>query len=118
MSQEIIDCSSNYPEKSIPDGTYTFEVGLVSKKDIKGKTGYEWNLEYDGKDIQILMWPNQMGPLLRILGVKETENNQFRFDTMEVEGKSFKATAYKDKKGYQQLKEYVAVDAKDEEIPF
>lgn len=118
MSREILDTSSNYPDKEIADGTYTFEVSMVTKKDIKGKPGYEWQLEYDGKDIQILMWPNQMGPLLRVLGIKESEPNKFMFDTMEVEGKSFKATAYKDKKGYQQLKEYVAVASKDDALPF
>ena len=118
MSREILDTSSNYPEKDIADGIHTFEVGMVTKKDIKGKPGYEWELEFDGKEAQILMWPNQMGPILRVLGIKESEPNKFMFDTMEVEGKSFKATAYKDKKGYQQLKEFVAVDAKDEALPF
>lgn len=116
MTREILDTSSNFPDKEITDGTYTFEVDLVVRKDIKGKAGYEWSLDYDGKTVQLLMWPNQMGPFLRVLGVKETEPNKFAFDTMEVEGLKFKATAYKDKKGYQQLKDFQAV--KDESLPF
>lgn len=117
MSREILDTSSNYPEKEIPDGPHTFEIIIVSKKDFKGKPGYEWQLEYEGKQVQLLMWPNQMGPLLRALGVKETEPNKFAFDTMEVEGKEFKATAYKDKKGYQQLKDYELVK-ESQDVPF
>lgn len=118
MSREILDTSSNYPDKEIPDGTYAFDIVNVSKKDIKGKPGYEWQLEYDGKQVQILMWPNQMGPLLRILEVKENEQNKFMFDTMEVEGKEFTATAYKDKKGYQQLKDYKIHEKDKDEVPF
>lgn len=116
--REIIDTKPNFPDKDIADGTHTFEVSIVTKKDIKGKPGYEWNLEFDGREAQVLMWPNQMGPLLRVLGVKEDTPNKFSFDTMEVEGKKFKAEAYKDKKGYQQLKDYAAVDNKDESLPF
>src|ERR1035438_922530 len=97
--REIIDTTSNYPDKSISDGPHLFTVGVITKKDIKGKPGYEWSLTYDGIEAQILLWPNGMGPLLRVLGIKETEPNKFAFDTMEVEGKTFKATAYKDKKG-------------------
>lgn len=117
MSREILDTSSSYPDKEIADGTYAFTVHIVTKKDIKGKSGYEWGLEYDGKEVQILMWPNQMGSLLRILGVKESEPNKFMFDTMELEGKEFTATAYKDKKGYQQLKDYKIHENKDD-VPF
>lgn len=115
--KEIIDTSSNFPGKDIPDGEHAFAVGIVSKKDIKGKFGYEWNLESDIGDFQILMWPNMMAPLLRVLGVKEDGPNRFIFDSMEVEGKKFKATAYKDKKGYQALKDYAKAEAVDE-IPF
>lgn len=115
MSQEILDTSSNYPDKEIGDGTYLFTIHLVSKKDIKGKSGYEWGLEYDGKPVQILMWPNQMGPLLRVLGVTESSPNKFMLDTMLLEGKQFKATAYKDKKGYQQLKEFASIET---DVPF
>lgn len=117
MSREILDASSNFPDQEILDGTYNFDILIVTKKDIKGKTGYEWKLGYDDKEVQILMWPNQMGPLLRILGVKETEPNKFMLDTMELEGREFSATAYKDKKGYQQLKDYKVSEKKDE-VPF
>ena len=117
MSREILDTSSIYPEKSIADGPHTFTVGIVTKKDIKGKPGYEWGLTYEGAEAQLLMWPNTMGPLLRFLGVKESEPNKFMFDTMEVKGKKFTALAYKDKKGYQQLKDFEAVVEKDD-IPF
>jgi|SRR5579863_9366817 len=118
MSREILDTSSSYPDKEIADGTYTFTIHIVTKKDIKGKLGYEWGLEYDGKSVQILMWPNQMAPLLRVLGVQESTPNKFMFDTMEIEGKTFKATAYKDKKGYQQLKEYSVAEEKEADDPF
>lgn len=114
MSMEELDTKPNFPDKDISDGTYEFTVSLVTKKEIKGKKGYEWVLEYDGKDAAILMWPNQMGPLLRILKVQESAPNKFMFDPVLVEGMKFKATAYKDKKGYQQLKDYAAID----EIPF
>lgn len=117
---EIIDTTSKYPDKEIPDGTYTFEVGIVSKKDINGKTGYEWNLEYDGKTVQVLMWPSQMGPLLRALGAKENEPNKFVFDALLVEGKKFKATAFKTEKNgktYQNLKDFAAIETK-EDLPF
>lgn len=117
MSREILDTSSQYPDKEIADGEHTFTVHIVTKKDIKGKSGYEWGLEYDGRSVQVLMWPNQMGPILRVLGLKEETPNKFMLDTMELEGKTFKATAYKDKKGYQQLKDYAATESKDE-VPF
>lgn len=118
MTREILDTKPNFPDKDIADGIYTFAISIVSKKDIKGKIGYEWNLNYDGKEAQILLWPSNMGPLLRVLGVKETETNKFMFDTIEVEGKTFKATAYKDKKGYQQLKDYAATGQPDDSLPF
>lgn len=113
MSREVLDTSSNYPGKDIPDGPHTFEVGIVNRKDIKGKKGYEWNLEENGNEFQVLLWPNQMGNLLRVLNVPEHEPNKFTFDTMEVEGGKFKCVAYKDKKGYQQLKDYAKVDETD-----
>lgn len=117
MTVEIIDTSSNYPDKEIMDGPHQFEVGIVTKKDIKGKTGYEWQLNYEGGVVQILLWPNVMGSLLRVLGVKEESPNKFVFDPILVEGKKFKATAYKDKKGYQQLKDYSAVE-ETADVPF
>ena len=121
MSKEILDTSPKYPDKDIPDGTYTFRVKIVSKKDINGKPGYEWNLEYDGNEVQVLMWPSQMGPLLRLFGVKETEKNKFMFDTMEMEGKTFKATAFKTEKNgktFQNLKDFVVAEDKSDDIPF
>ena len=118
MSREILDTSSNYPGKDIPDGPHTFKVGIVSKKDIKGNPGYEWNLEENGVDYQLLMWPNGMGPLLRVLHVKEDPPNKFMFDTMEVEGLKFKCNAYKDKKNYQALRDYSAVVETKEDLPF
>lgn len=118
MSKEILDTSNNFPGKDIPDGIYGFKVGIVTKKDIKGKAGYEWNLNSNLGDFQILLWPNSMGPLLRVLGVKEDQPNKFLFDTMEVEGLRFEATAYKDKKGYQALKDYRATIVDSNDIPF
>lgn len=121
MSQEILDTSSKYPDKEIPDGTYTFQIKSVSKKSIGDKTGYEWVLEYDGNRAQVLFWPSQMGPLLRVLGVKESEKDKFMFDTMEVEGKVFKGTAFKMEKNgktYQNLKDFVTAEVKDDSIPF
>lgn len=117
---EIIDTTPKYAEKEIPDGTYTFEVGVVTKKDISGKPAYEWNLEYDGKSVQVLFFPSQMGPLLRVLGCKESEPNKFVFDALLVDGKKFKATAFKTEKNgktYQNLKDFTSVETK-EDLPF
>ena len=70
MTYEITDTNSQFND-NIPDGTYDFEVIQVVRKEIKGKKAYEWTLEYDGGQGKVLTWPNQVGPLLALLGAKE-----------------------------------------------
>ena len=97
MSREQTDTNSDYGD-DIANGTYDFEVVRVDRKNIKDKIGYEWKLEYKGKDGadivgKQLLWPNQLGKLLSILGCKETEKKGvYEWDTDFQQGKTFTAT--------------------------
>jgi len=98
MSREMTDTNSQFND-AIPDGTYTFEVHKVIRKDLKGKVGYEWSLDYakDGVDCngKQLLWPNQMGELLRLLGCKELSPGKFEWDTDLMEGQTFNARVFR-----------------------
>lgn len=96
MSRESTDTNSQFND-DIPDGTHDFEIVKVYAKDIKGKKGYEWTLEYDGGQGKVLTWPNQIGPLLKVLGCKENEPGKYDWDTELMEGKTFKATIVHEK---------------------
>lgn len=101
MSREMTDCNSQFND-DIPDGVYDFEIEKVVAKDIKGKKGYEWHLDYkdaDGNDQsgQVLTWPNQIGGLLKVLGCTETEKGKFDWETELMEGKTFRATIVHEK---------------------
>lgn len=91
MSRETTDTNSQFND-AIPDGTYDFEVHKVVRKEIKGKVGYEWSLDYGDQNGKQLFWPNQMGDLLRLLGCKETAPGKFDWETDLMEGQTFKAT--------------------------
>jgi hypothetical protein len=123
MTYEITDTNSQFND--IPDGTYDFEVVQVVRKEIKGKKAYEWTLEYDGGDGKVLTWPNQVGPLLALLGAKEDPEKKahYLWETDMMIGKTFKATISHDpdnknpSKIYQNMKDFKKSEA-TEEIPF
>src|ERR1700682_4970631 len=96
MSRESTDTNSQFND-DIPDGTYDFSIVKVVAKDIKGKRGYEWNLDYGNGIGKVLTWPNQIGPLLKVLGCKEIEKGKYDWDTDLMEGKTFKATIVHEK---------------------
>lgn len=129
MTYEITDTTSQFHD-DIPDGTYDFEIEKVLAKDIKGKKGYEWHLDYkdaDGNDQsgKVLTWPNQIGPLLAILGAKadSEKKGHYLWETELMTGKTFKATISHepDKKNpskvYQNLGNFLPSKAK-EATPF
>lgn len=114
MSYEITDTNSQFND-NIPDGNYDFTVQSVARKEIKGKKAYEWILNY-GKDSQgkVLMWPNQVGPLLALLGAKEDaeKKGHYLWETEMMTGRTFKATISHDpdkkdpSKIYQNMKNF------------
>lgn len=126
MTQESTDTNSQFND-DIPDGTYDFQVEKVYAKDIKGKKGYEWHLDYvnaEGVDQsgKVLTWPNQIGPLLKVLGCKETDPGKYQWETELMEGKTFKATivhekAKKSDKVYCNIKDFQPSKQTDE-TPF
>jgi hypothetical protein len=81
----------------VPDGVYDFRIEKVYGKDLKGKRAYEWMLDYKDADGnlcngRILTWPNQIGPLLAILGATEVSKGKYEWDCELMEGKAFQAT--------------------------
>jgi hypothetical protein len=120
--RETTDTNDSYPDRDIPDGTYTFKVESVVKRyggANKDKPFYSWKLEYEGvKGEQVLM-PNKMGDLLRVLKCTETEKGKFDWDTDMVVGKEFDATVTHetDKKGVlrQQMGDFKPSSA---DVPF
>lgn len=126
MSRETTDTNSKFND-DIPEGVYDFEVVKVSRRDIKGKVGYEWTLEYkkEGSSYEgrQLLWPNQMGALLKILGCKEVSTGKYEWDTDLMQGKTFKAKVFRqpDKKDlskvYQMMDSFEASKSEDS-VPF
>ena len=124
MTYEITDTNSQYND-NIPDGTYDFKVVSVVRKEIKGNKAYEWTLEYSGGEGKVLTFPNQIGPLLVLLGAKEdaAKKGHYLWETEMMVGKTFKATISHDadkkdaKKVYQNMKDFKAT-GKTEEVPF
>lgn len=129
MSLENTDTNSNYEKEMIPDGDYRFKVISVQRVEkIDGM--YEWEFSVsDGNDYSVNLFKNEMGPLLRVLGCNETDKGKFSWDTVDVEGKVFTATAYQrpDKKDptiiRQKLKDFKAAvaivpNAPGSDLPF
>jgi hypothetical protein len=122
MSREQTDTNDNYPDRDIPDGTYTFKINSVTKRyggANKDKPFYSWKLEYAGvKGEQVLM-PNMMGGLLKALKCTETKPGHYEWDTDLVVNQEFEATVTHetDKKGVlrQQMGDFKAAK---EDIPF
>lgn len=91
MSLEETD-TTGFEKEPIPDGENTFKVVSVNRVE-KVKGLYEWEVStLDGNEYQHNMFANEMGDLLRLLGCNETSKNKFSWDTVLVEGRSFKAT--------------------------
>ena len=83
-------------------------------------------LNYDGGQGKVLTWPNQVGPLLALLGAKEDteKKGHYLWETDMMVGKAFKATISHDAdkkdatKVYQNMKDFKASENKTEEVPF
>lgn len=130
MSLENTDTNSDYEKMPIPDGEHVFKVGMVSRVErVPGL--YEWKLNSDdGNAYEVGLFKTEMGPLLRLLECNETEKGKFSWDTVDVEGMLFMATAYQaaDKKNVmrQKLKDFktapqnadVQAAAKKNDVPF
>lgn len=105
---EEIDTNSNFERKEIPDGKHTFRVMDIRK----AKTLYIWELSFDGQEGEQAFFGNEMGPLLKVLGCKETDKGKYAFDSEEIKGKTFTATVFReaDKKDsskiYQRMKDF------------
>ena len=122
MTRELTDTNDSYPDKDIPDGTYTFKVLSVEKKyggTNKDKPFFVWKVEYEGiKGEQVLM-PNMMGDLLRTLKCKEDKPGHFDWETDLMVNQQFEATVThemdKGGKVRQRMGNFKAVK---EELPF
>lgn len=91
MLDEEIDTNSDFSNRDIPDGTYSFRVMSVRKNGAM----YIWHFSYDGeREGDIVFFANNMGPLLKVLGCKETKPGFYKLESQEVEGVPFKATVY------------------------
>jgi hypothetical protein len=77
----------------LPDGKRNFLVESVEKR--YGKNNGEffiWKLTYDGGSGDVLILPNMMGGLLKILECTEIEPGKFDWSTEDQHGKMFNAT--------------------------
>lgn len=114
MIDEEIDTNSNFSNKEIPDGTHGFRVLGVKKHEAM----YIWSLSYEnGAEGEIVFFANNMGPLLKVLGCKETAPGKYKLESSVVDGVPFKATVYgePDKKD----KNIIRKRMKDfDEVPF
>lgn len=100
---EEIDTNNDYSDKIIPDGNHTLKVLGFRKV----KSSYAVALSYDnGEEGEILLFPNQMGPLLKVLGCAEgSKKGTYVLNTDIAIGESFSAVIYTTDKGYKQMKD-------------
>lgn len=121
--EETIDTSSQFPDRDIPDGTYTFRIEGIDRKEKGTTVMYIFKLFYEGIHTEQLLLPSMMGPLLRILGCKETEKGKFKWDKDLLTGQSFVATVVheRDKKDAtkirQQMRDFKKSDM-DADVPY
>lgn len=122
--RQTTDTTQRYSNRDIEDGTYEFTIKSITPK-TKGETlMYILKLEYNGTDGEQLLLPSNMGPLLKLLGAKETSPNVFDWDTEDYAGSKFSATvSHKpDRKDPTKVRQYMGhFDkplAKEPEIPF
>lgn len=98
-----IDTNNDYSDKIIPDGNHIFKVlGFRAVK-----ASYAVSLSYDGGiEGEILLFANQMGPLLKVLGCTEgSAPGKYVLNTDIAVGGSFSATIYTTDKGYKNMKD-------------
>lgn len=117
---ETTDTNSKYADKNIPDGKHDFTIDSVEGKPLGGAYGYVWKFKADGKTYEHVIFPNEMGPLLTVLGFKAIDS-VFQWDTDKVQGKQFSALVshVPDKKGVvrQKMSDFKSLE-KEDEIPF
>lgn len=89
MTHETTDTASRYPNKEISDGKHIFIVHKVVGKALGGAYGYVWTLEEEGRLYEQVLFGNEMGDLLKILGCKDDGNGKYDWETDEVAGKAF-----------------------------
>ena len=117
MSMEMTDTNGEYPNKEITDGKHTFTIEKVVGKKLGNAYGYVWTLEENTQLFEQVLFPNEMFPILKILGCKEASPGKFEWDTDEVKGKTFGVTVTHaaDKKGIMRQK---FTSFTDEALPF
>jgi hypothetical protein len=100
---EEIDTNNDYSDKIIPDGQYTFTTLGFRKV----KSSYAVALSYgDGIEGEILMFGNEMGPLLKVLGCAEgSAPGKYVLNTDIAVGVTFSAKIYTTDKGYKKMKD-------------
>lgn len=86
---ETTDTRGLYPEKNIKDGKHVFTVEKVVGKQLGSAYGYVWTLEEDMQLYEQVLFGNEMGELLTILGFKKGDDGKYHWDTEEVKGKKF-----------------------------
>ena len=93
MIDEMVDTSSNFDSKKIPNGPHSCRVLRVRKS----KNLYVWELSYDGgAEGEIAMFGNQMGPLLEALGCAKQADGKYHLSSQTVDGQAFKADFYEE----------------------
>ncbi len=119
--RKTTDTNPKYSNRDIPDGEREFEVIKV----MDGPKGSDkWVLRYDiDVEGEQLLWPNNEGDLLRVLGCTEGEKGIFSWDTDMVEGKKFTATVIhevdkKDKVTMRQSMKGFKKSEKEADVPF
>lgn len=85
----IRDTNSKYDDRDLPDGERTFTVSSI-KDGPKGAD--KWMLSFDGGSGAQLLWPNEEGPLLKVLGCPESKPGIYDLNAEFVTGLSFIAT--------------------------
>ena len=92
MSIETTDTRGLFPEKNIKDGKHTFTVEKVVGKQLGTAYGYVWTLEEEGNLYEQVIFGNEMGDLLALLGFKKKDQGKYVWDTDEAKGKKFDVT--------------------------
>lgn len=104
---EEVDTNSNFSNLIIPDGLHHFKWIATRKV----KSSYALVLAYeDGAKGEILLFGNQMGPLLKAVGCAEgSAPGKYVLNTDITDGAVFDAVVYEEK-GYKRLKDIVVSD--------
>jgi hypothetical protein len=118
MIDEMVDTSSNFDAKKIPNGPHKCRVLRVRKSEKGGL--YIWELSYDGgKEGEIAMFGNLMGPLLEALGCAKQPDGKYHLSSQIVDGASFDAEFYEEADKSDSSKLYKRMkNIKGEGIPY